>query len=375
MAKMIKEYKLCNRCIMDTTAADIVFDTNGRCNYCTEYFDLLANLKLDDSKKAESLSLLVSNIKNRGNNNDYDCIVGVSGGLDSSYALYKVKEIGLRPLAVHLDNGWNSELSINNIERLVKSMGVDLYTHVINWEEFRDLQVAFFKANVVDIEMLTDHAIIAILYKIANNKKIRYILAGTNMANEGMRMPPQWNHIKLDLRNIKAIYKIFGSGKKLETFPMLGLGEHIWLRLIHGIRWVSILDYFTYNKTEASEILNKEIGWRPYEKKHYESVFTRFYQGYILPEKFKIDKRRLHYSTLICSGQMSRDEALELMNKNPYDSLSLLEEDKNYILKKLGFTPEYFVQYLDSALVEHTHYPSDSGIYKVLLNIKNYIGK
>ncbi len=370
---MAKEYMVCTRCIMDTAVPDIKFDEKGQCNYCAEYIEKISRMKTQESERNNLLLSLVDKIKEDGKNKDYDCILGVSGGLDSSYVLYKTKELGLRPLAVHLDNGWDSELSINNIERLVKSLKVDLYTHVINWDEFKRLQIAFFKADVVDIEMLTDHAIIAILYKTAYKRKIKYILAGTNMANEGMRMPKGWNHIKLDLKNIKAIYKRFGNYIKLETFPMMSLAENLKIRLINKIEWVDFLDYFAYDKKEATDILSQKIGWRPYEKKHYESVFTRFYQGHILPEKFNIDKRKLHYSTLICSGQMSRDEALELMKEKPYSSLSLLGEDKDYVLKKLGFSLEDFEQYLNSAPVLHTYYPSDTRFYNLLLFLKKFV--
>jgi hypothetical protein len=253
----------------------------------------------------------------------------------------------------------------------VKTLNVDLYTHVIDWEEFRDLQIAFFKAHVIDIEMLTDHAIVATLYGAALERKIKYILAGTNMANEGIRVPGVWSHSKLDLRNIKSIYRRYGTRKKIDTFPTIGLTRYLKYRFIEGIKWVSLLDYLTYDWDEAIRILNKEINWRKYEKKHYESIFTRFYQGYILPKKFNVDKRKVHYSTLICSGQMARDRACELMKNEPYDDEQLLKEDKEYVLKKLGLSNEEFEKYINSPSVPHACYSSNERIYSQLV-VKPY---
>jgi hypothetical protein len=233
-------------------------------------------------------------------------------------------------------------------------------------DEFKSLEIAFFKANVIDIEMLTDHAIIATLYKTACDRRIRYILAGTNVANEGMRMPPGWIHFKLDLRNIRAISKKYGNGKKLKTFPTIGLAKYLKYRFINGIKWLSLLNYLTYNRDEAIQIMNRDLGWRSYEKKHYESLFTRFYQGYILPKKFNVDKRKLHYSTLICSGQMTRDEAYKLMKDEAYSDEQILKEDKEYVLKKLGLSNEEFDKYIDSPPVPHSYYPSNEWTYNQL---------
>ncbi len=363
--------QICTRCIMDNTVPDIRFDEKGICNYCTKYFEVMDKLYIDEVQKERGLKRIVDEIKEKGRGKDYDSILGVSGGLDSSYLLYRAVKLGLRPLAVHLDNGWDSELSISNIEKLVKTLNVDLYTHVIDWEEFKDLEIAFFKANVIDIEMLTDHAIVATLYETALRRKIKYILAGTNMANEGIRIPGVWGHSKLDLKNIESIYERYGSRKTIDTFPTIGLTRYLKYRFIDGIKWVSLLDYLTYDGDEAIHILNKEINWRKYEKKHYESIFTRFYQGYILPKKFNVDKRKVHYSTLICSGQMTRERACELMKNDPYDDEQLLKEDKEYVLKKLGLSNEEFEKYINSPSVPHSCYPSNERIYRQLV-VKPY---
>jgi len=369
-------YQRCNRCIMDTTVTDIKFDENGNCNYCTEYIDSYGRITADKKHRAFKLDQLKKAIKEAGKSNDYDCIVGVSGGLDSSYVLYVVvKQFGLRPLAVHLDNGWNTELSVSNIDKLCKVLGVDLFTCVSEWEEFKKMQLAFFRANVIDIEMLTDHAIQALLYKIAKEKGIKYILAGTNMAHEGMRIPPGWGHVKLDSRNIKSICRKYGQGVRIETFNLMGLMKYLKYLFINRIKWISLLDYLDYSKENAINVLTKSAGWKPYEKKHYESIFTRFYQGYILPWKFGVDKRLMHYSTLICSGQMTRDEALALMQKPTYENQDQLAEDKKYVLKKLGLNDEEFASYLRAHGVPHDYYPSDKWLFEKLVDLKRMLNR
>ena len=370
-----RNYQICSRCIMDTSASDIQFDSSGVCNYCREYFEHIDNFMRQHPDQQKALNELAQKIKNAGRRKEYDCIVGVSGGLDSSYVIYVVKKLGLKPLAIHLDNGWNSELAVSNIERLCKNLNVDLFTHVIDWEEFKDLQIAFFKAGVVDIELLSDHAISAILYKIAFRHGIKYIIAGTNMANEGIKIPPSWSHFKKDLLNLQFICKKFSSNKELKTFPTMGLIQFLFYRYLCRIHWVSILDHMEFQKNEAIQILTKEVGWRPYEKKHYESIFTRFYQGYILPVKFHIDKRRLHYSTLICSNQMTRAEALSLMQKSTYDDQHLLEEDKIYVLKKLGIDIKQFEEYLQAPSVPHSAYPSEEKFLEILVGIRKFFKK
>jgi len=369
-------YQRCARCIMDMTVPGIKFDQNGNCNYCTEYLGIYERMSADKKHRTAKLSQLTRAIKEAGKTKDYDCIVGVSGGLDSSYVLYiVVKQLGLRPLAVHLDNGWNSELSVSNIEKICKVLGADLYTHVIDWEEFKKMQLAFFRANVIDIEMLTDHAIQALLYKLANEKGIKYIMAGTNVANEGMRIPPGWVHVKLDSRNIRSICRKYGQGVRIKTFPIMGLFEYLKYLFVNRIRWESLLDCLDYSKENAIDILTKSAGWKPYEKKHYESIFTRFYQGYILLQKFGVDKRLMHYSTLICSGQMTRTEALAMMQRPPYENQSQLAEDKKYVLKKLGLNDEEFTNYLKAPGVPHDYYPSDKWLIEKLVALKRMLNK
>lgn len=351
-------YQMCTRCVMDTTAKDIVFDENGMCNYCTTFLKRMEDAQAETSDLQRHRDEFISAIKADGKGKEYDCIIGVSGGVDSSYVLYLAVKYGLRPLAVHLDNGWNSELASQNIAKMVDSLGVDLYTHVIDWEENRDLQLSFFKANVVDIELLMDNAMHALNYQQAAKYGVRYILFGTNMSTEGMSMPPGWNHYKRDVYNIRQIHKRFGS-VPIKTHLLYSTMDSWRYKFIHQIKGISFLDYFPYNKFEALGVLEEEFGYEPYPYKHYESVFTRFYQGYILPRKFGYDKRRLHLSTLVISGQIKREEAIKLLEDSPYPDPEEEEQDRSFVIKRLGFSEESFNHYMSAPEVPHQVYGSE----------------
>ncbi|ATI01010.1 MULTISPECIES: N-acetyl sugar amidotransferase [Alcaligenes] len=373
---MNQHYQVCSRCVMDTSARDIVFNSDGVCNYCTDLEASTKNtLGLAPEEKERRLQALVAEVKAQGKGKPYDCIVGVSGGVDSSWVLVKAVELGLRPLAVHMDNGWNSELAQNNIENLINGLGVDLYTHVIDWHEYRKLMQAFFDANVVDIELLYDNAMTAVNYQQAAKYGLKHLLAGTNEATEGMQIPESWNWFKFDKKNIRSIAKRF-SDVKIETFPLFGIGEYIRYAVLQKIRWVSILDLMEFNKFSAMQQLQERYSYKPYPYKHYESIFTRFYQGYILPEKFGVDKRRVHMSTLIVTGQMSRDEALADLEKIPYHSQRELDEDKQYFLKKMGWAPAQLEAYIKAPAVSHDYYPSDLARWKWMAKLyKRVLGR
>jgi N-acetyl sugar amidotransferase len=351
---------------MDTTASDIVFDEMGVCNYCRTFEKSLEDARAKVQDLQAYRDEFIAKVKAHGKGKEYDCIIGVSGGVDSSYALYLAVKQGLRPLAVHLDNGWNSELASNNIANLVTTLGVDLYTHVIDWEENRDLQCSFFKANVVDIELLMDNAMLGLNYQQAAKYGLKYLLFGYNMVTEGMRIPPGWNHFKLDVRNIKRIHKRYGT-VPIKTHPLFSVMDWVRYEYISGIRMISFLDYFPYNKAEAIELLQNECEYKPYPYKHYESVFTRFYQGYILPRKFGYDKRRVHLSTLIVSEQMKRNEAMRLLECNPYPDPMQEEQDRLFVIKKLGFTEETFNQYMNIKEVQHEDYGSEKFLLDALV--------
>lgn len=356
------KYQQCNRCVMDTSAYDISFDEKGNCNYCTEFLTRTSKGYYDLSSNIESF---ISKVKKDGMGKKYDCIVGVSGGADSSYTLYLAKKYGLRVLAVHMDNGWNSELASNNIETIISKMEVDLYTHVINWHEYKKLMYSFFDADVINVELLYDNAMLAVNYRLASKYGIKYILSGSNNATEGMMMPANWNWNNYDKRNIKSIAKT--QNVKIKTFPLIGTLDYLYFRLIKKIKWIPFLDYVDYDKEESMEFLEKKFQFKKYPYKHYESVFTRFYQGYILPTKFGVDKRKLHFSNLIMSNQMKRAEAIEKLNTIPYNSKSELLEDKNYVLKKLSWTDEQFQSYISRKEIKHSEYLTEKPFWDFCL--------
>jgi len=352
---MDQNYRICTRCIMDTSDVDIEFDEKGLCNHCRSYFDHIKVLKETNEYSAEKLEETVEIIKREGEGKEYDSILGVSGGIDSSYTAYYAKKLELRPLLVHFDNGWNSELSVKNIENLVRKIGFDLYTYVIDWEEFKDLQRSFFEASVMDIEMLTDHAIMATMFRLAKRHKIKYVLSGENIATEFI-LPKTWMYIIKDIKNIRGIHKQFGS-RKLKDFPIFGIYEMILYRYIHRLEYVKVLNFIDFKKDDAIRVMETELDWKYYGGKHHESIFTKFFQAHILPTKFGIDKRIAHLSNLICSGQISRKEALEEMEKALYDHLELVQ-DKEYVIKKLGFAESEFDRIMAEPPKSHLDYPN-----------------
>jgi N-acetyl sugar amidotransferase len=348
---------------MDTSVPDIAFDQHGVCSYCTEFLARSGELlqKGADQRRRECDDFVAS-VKAQGANKRYDCVIGVSGGVDSSWALAQAVRLGLRPLAVHMDNGWNSELAQNNIANLVRGLGIDLHTHVIDWDEYRELMQAFFDADVLDVELLYDNAMFAVNYRQAAQYGVKFILAGSNTATEGMRMPAAWNWLKFDKKNIKAL-AARGGRRRLETFPAIGTLQFTWNEFVRRIRWIPFLDYFDYNKNLALEVLQRDFGFRPYLYKHYESIFTRFYQGYILPEKFGVDKRRVHLATLVVSGQMARDEAIQRLQDIPYPSVAALQEDKEYFLKKMGWTQAQLTEYIARPERPHSAFGSERPLW------------
>jgi hypothetical protein len=273
-----------------------------------------------------------------------------------------------------MDNGWNTELAQSNIANLVRGLGVDLFTHVIDWDEYRGLMQAFLGADVIDVELLYDNAMSAVNYRQAARFGLRHILAGTNQATEGMRIPRDWNWYKYDKRNIKGLARAFG-GVRLRTFPALGTMGYVWYRFVRGIEWVSLLDLMEYDKREATLALERDFAYKPYPYKHYESVFTRFYQGFILPEKFGVDKRRVHLATLVASGQMTREEALRVLAESPYPSPQALEDDKAYFVKKMGWTREQLAGYIARPGRPHSVYSSEYPLFALLSSAYRRLAK
>lgn len=362
-------YKICNRCVMDTSVENINFDNNGFCNYCSKFIEKLNNLKKNNSNIYELKKKI--QIKKKGK--EYDCIIGLSGGVDSCFTLHKAIEIGLKPLVVHMDNGWNSELAQSNIENLVKSLNLDLYTHVIDWNEYKNMMNSFFKADVIDVELLMDNAMLAVNYQQASKHKINYILGGTNITSEGMEMPSNMNWFKYDKKNILNIIDIFGKNK-ISTYPIIGTLDLVHFISIKKIKWISFLDFFDYNKFEAIELLKKKYNFKPYPYKHYESIFTRFYQGYLLPKKFGVDKRKLHLSTLVISKQISRDEAIsELASDHAYPNEEMLENDKLYFLKKMEWSHDDLKEYINRPKIPHDYYKSEKKVYNFFLKSYKFL--
>jgi N-acetyl sugar amidotransferase len=353
---MTRDYQQCTHCILDTKDdAEIRFDERGVCNYCTSYEKNYVTNMPSELELAKQLEATLEEIRIAGIGKKYDCIMGLSGGVDSSYLAYKAGELGLRPLIVHFDNGWNSELAIQNIENIINKTGFDLYTYVVNWEEFRDLQLAYIKAGVLDWEIPTDHGFYTTLYKQAYKNKIPYIVTGHNYQTEAI-MPKSMRWSKMDVANIKDIYKQFGKST-LKTFPMMGFFEYTFYQKVAKIQRINLLELLPYDKLEAKRVITDAFGWRDYGGKHYESIFTRFYQGYVLREKFGYDKRKAHYSNLICSGQMSRNDALIEIDKPTYNDSNFIE-DKEYVIKKLGLTESEFNTFMKTPPVSHLHFKS-----------------
>lgn len=371
----ITTLEVCPKCVMDSTAANFRVIDGVKCNYCDAFEKKMVDDEvLTNNNRDQQATEFLDKIKADGKGKKYDCIVGLSGGVDSSWVLYLTVKHGLRPLAVHMDNGWNSELSQENIQNLVRKLNVDLYTHVIDWNEYRALQQAFFNADVIDIELLYDNALYKVNHKLADKFGIKYLLSGSNTSTEGMQMPGNWAYRnKLDKTNIFAIWKKMGQGFKLKTYPTFGIFDFLKYRYLKKIQWIRFLDYFDYNKEKAIQELVEEVGYRPYLYKHYESVFTRFYQGYLLPEKFKVDKRKVHLSTLIITGQMSRDEALALLEKPPYFSDAELSNDKDYFLKKMGWVESELSDYLARPEIDHEFYGSENYIWDNTIKFKKFL--
>lgn len=361
----------CENCILTSADSEVfVLDEKGVCNYCNYYYASVN--KLGDSQTRENwLRRKVDEIKLAGKNKSYDCILGVSGGVDSTYLSYWAKQNGLRPLVVHFDNGWNSELATANIINICEKLGFELNTHVINWEEFKELQLAYIRAGVVDIEVLTDHAIMATIYQIAAKYKIKYTINGFNFATEAI-MPKGWVFDKGDWENIKDIYKKFGSGKKIRTYPYINFYKKLYYHWFLKLESIQVLNYIPYNKNEAKKIIATELSWRDYGGKHYESVFTKFYQAYILPTKFGIDKRRAHLANLVCSNQTSKEAAYEELSKPLYDATELRNE-KEYVLKKLGIPELEFDALMKEPARKHTDFKTEVKLWRNYFKFVNIL--
>ena len=342
----MRKYQRCTRCVMDTTDSKITFDSYGVCDHCRNFDKNIAPYWKPQENRFDELEKVAQKIRKKGEGKKYDCILGLSGGADSSYLAYIAKEImNLRPLAVVVDTGWNLNVAVENIEKIVNGLNIDMYTEVINWKEMADLQLAFFKASISSQDFPQDHAIFAGLYNYAVKNKIKYVLTGSNSATEFIRPPIEWIYLN-DLTMALDIHRKFGK-RKLKTFPMCSMLKYrLIYKYVYGMERIFPLDYVVYNKAEAEELLYKKFGWTKYANKHYENVFTRFFEGYYLPHKFGFDTRKNVYSNEILAGTMTHEKAIEKLEEKPYDEEQMYL-DKEYIAKKLGITVAEFDEIID----------------------------
>jgi N-acetyl sugar amidotransferase len=357
----VNTYWICSRCIMDTTVPGIRFDADGVCNFCHEYDRRAAHFLKEDGSRGDRLRTQIERMKESGRGRKYDAIIGLSGGLDSTYSAYLGREMGLRLLAVHVDNGWDSDIAVRNVQNAVQALGVDLENVVLDWDEFRDLQLAFLRASVPNVEIPTDQGIRAALYRRAADGGIRWILSGGNIVTEGIT-PMGFGYINRDIRYIRGIHRRFGA-RKLHGLPEMGLLATIANRYVRGIRVFRILNFVSYDKQTAARRMADEVGWQDCRGKHFESVYTRFFQAYYLPKKFGFDKRRVHLSTLVCAGQLSRQEAVEDAEGDPYPSEDLKQADLELVCRKLGIDRSELDDIMALPRKSHRDYPSNHRLW------------
>lgn len=365
---------ICSNCVMDTSDTKIYFDDKGVCDHCNDYIKNIQPQWNPNKESFNDLKNIFHTIKNHKNNNDFNCILGLSGGVDSSYLLHvAVKEFGLRPLVFHVDGGWNSELAVHNIQMLVDKLGLDLYTEVINWEEMKDFQLAFLKAGVPHIDIPQDHAFVATLYNFAEKYNIKYILNGGNISTECVRNPMQFLYYGTDMVHIRDIRRQF-SCNPMKTYPFSPVMRHkFYLRYIKGLKVIKPLNYIPYIKSNAIKLLEKEYGWTAYPQKHFESRFTKFYEGYWLPERFGFDTRRVQFSSLILTGQMTREQALEELKKPSYN-IETIETEFNYIATKLGITSEELRGYFMMPKKFYWDYENQESLFKMGAKMLKLLG-
>jgi N-acetyl sugar amidotransferase len=343
-----KTYQICNNCVMDTTDSSIIFDEKGVCDYCNNYYNNILPNWHPNEEGEKNIRITLDKIKEEGKNKDYDCLIGISGGLDSSYLVYAaVEKFGMRPLLVHVDAGWNSDVSTHNIQKLVDGLGLDLYTEVVNWEEMKDLQRAFIKSQVPDIDTPQDLVFFSSLYNFAVKNKFKYILTGGNFSTECVREPLEWGaYYQTDMRYVRDIHEKFGE-RKLTTFPTCDIFKYkIQYRFLNGVRVIKPLDHMRFIKKEAEDLLKDKFGWQSYQHKHHESRFTRFYESFWLPRKFGFDKRKNHLSSLILTGQAEREAVLDRLSKPELPEDELMKEFE-YVAKKLDFTTDELWSYFN----------------------------
>ncbi len=370
---MNNDYKICNRCVMDTSDSFITFDDAGVCSHCLNFDLNTATGWFPDAIGKIKLEQICARIREEGAGKEYDCIIGLSGGLDSSYLAVLLKDYGLRPLAVHVDAGWNSELAVNNIEQVIKFCEWELHTHVMDWEEIKDLQLSYLKSGVANQDVVQDHAFFAVLYKFAVQNNIKYVISGGNIATESIE-PNSWEHSAMDAKNLKAIHSKYGKRPLRDYRTISFFNYYINYPIIRKMKVIRPLNFVPYGKSLALQSLKASVGYKDYGRKHGESRFTKFYQDYYLPTKFGIDKRRSTLSSRVLSGEISREEALLDLEHQLYLNEEL-DEDKSYIAKKLGISVQELDQLIDSPTRHYSEFPNWDIEHKLLKFLQRTINK
>ena len=369
---MQKQYQVCSRCVMDSTDPAIVFNSQGFCNHCTDFIETRSKYSYQGQASDDALNALVQQMKAHGKKKKYDCIVGLSGGIDSCYTAWKAKSLGLRVLCVHLDNGWNTVEANQNIRNIASKLSLDYECEVLHWEEFRQIQLAFLKASIPEADTPTDIAILSVLHKAAAKYGVRYILSGGNFATEGI-LPKHWHYNAKDLRYFKHICKQFGP-VKINTFPTFGFLKESYYKIFKGIKMVYFLNYFAYDKNESKRILEESLDWKNYGGKHLESRYTGFIQTYYLFNKFKIDYRRATLSSEICAGILSRETALEILTESPY-SEAQISLDKEYVAKKLEISSAQLEQIICAKPFWYSQYPNSEYQLNLIYSVYRWLFK
>lgn len=368
-----RPYQVCTNCVMDTTDPEIKFDKNGRCDFCENFYTSILPSWHRDERGQQELNSIVERIKAAGKGKKYDCIIGLSGGVDSSYLAYVAKvKLGLNPLMVSVDTGWNLDIANDNVDKILKTLGLDLVTIVVDWEEMKDLQIAFLKSQVPYQDTPQDHAIFAGLYNYAANHGIKYVLTGGNYSTEGVKPPQEWTYLN-DIKFIKDIHRKFGQ-RPLKTFPLCGMFKYrVYYRYFKHIRVIRPLNMIPYDKKKAISILENEFGWKAYENKHYENIFTRFFEGYWLPKKYGYDKRKCYFSSEILSGQMSRAEAIDLLQSDPYDEKTAMD-DLGHIVDRLGMSKQEFLDLMYGEKKTFRDYKNSEKLLKAAIRLAMWVG-
>lgn len=367
------KYQECVNCVMDTSDPEIAFNGQGVCSYCMNFESEVGQNWFPNETGKQKLSAIFERVREEGRDKEYDCIIGLSGGVDSSYVALVLKEYNLRPLVVHVDVGWNSELAVHNIEKIIKHCGYELFTRVVDWGEVRDLQLAYLKSGIANQDVVQDHVIFSSLYHFAVENDIRYVISGGNIATESV-VVKAWHHAAMDARNLHAIHRRFGSVKLRDYKTISFFQYYLYYPLIRRMKTVRPLNYMPYDKARAVQELKEQVGYKEYGRKHGESRFTKFFQNHYLPKKFGYDKRRLHLSSQILAGSITREEAVQELKKPLYEPIEL-KEDKTFLAKKLGIGTEELDKFIEGPCKNYDEYANWDNMYRIAKKFQTLLGR